>query len=760
MAEIVAESPPERHTRAVAPSRCDAYKARAMSRREPRSDAPDSSAGPTRDAWRAEVERGLGGRSYDDLAWRTDDGFTVEPLVTRGDVAQLAHLTGGAYRLLQRRKGWRVRELIVCGDPERSAELARAALASGADEIEIVLDALAQDAQEPEPFPEDGDADAQESWTAPGHGGVAVHRFEDFVRCLDGIDLAKVRVSVSGGEAALPALAWLVLLADRRGVPRARLAGELDLDPIARMTMRQLGVLEDGAGPPVFVSQRSTIEQVFDEAAAVIGFCARECPELRPIALDGQSWHLAGASPAIEVAATLAGAIECARRLAERGVDFDRFARASVLRVQVSHELLIELAKLRALRLLWAKVAHAFEAADGASLTPLVTAITSGRSRAQDFDLRTNLVRSAIAAFAAVAGGADSIAVFPFDDDPIAQDASAPTLARNQQLLLRHEAHLDRSADPFGGSFAVELLTDRVARAAWDELQAIESTGGLLAAIQNGHVAQRVEALAERRRAAFHRRERTVIGISRVVDPRLGARRQHDDAADAAEDERVEERLAAAQVHRARRNRRAVEDTLAELRAARGPAIVEAALLAADAGATAAEIAQAGWPPEGTGFRHHFVPVSSTDGADFEHVRDFVEQACSELGPHPVWLLPIGRAARARADFARDLLLAGGFLVEDPGPLADVAAARALVEQHAPAVVVLCGDDAEARAWLDALWPAIAARRPRPRVLVASRPGPEHDARVTEYLFAGADVLAALERLAADLFAGGETHGH
>src|SRR5690606_24964810 len=223
---------------------------------------------------------------------------------------------------------------------------------------------------------------------------------------------------------------------------------------------------------------------------AVVRFCAAECPGVRPLVVSGQEFHLAGAPPALELGATLAAALETATGLGERGIDFAAFPAAATVQLQVGHDLVREIGKLRALRLLWVRIGHAF-GADGDALRPRVLAITSGRQRSDAFDQHTNLVRSTVALFAAVAGGADSVLVTTFDEST---DPAAEELALDQHHLLREEGQLARTADPFAGSFAVESLTDALARRAFEHLVAIEQHGGLLAAAQSGFLLERITA--------------------------------------------------------------------------------------------------------------------------------------------------------------------------------------------------------------------------------------------------------------------------
>jgi methylmalonyl-CoA mutase len=692
-------------------------------------------AQPTLAEWVEKVESGLGGRSYATLFWQGLDGFAVPPLSTREETAALPHRA--ATDLLRARRGLAIRELIACADPVAANARAKRAVGRGADALEFTFDALAQDARDPrdalaEGDAVDGDHDSLEGVVLPGDGGVAIHRRADLEAALDGIDLASTELWFSAGEVALPALAQWLQIADARGVPRAQLSGGLDVDPIARLTHRRLDFVgDDGVG-----AQRAAPEPVFGETIAALRVCAAECPQVRPVVLDGQAFHLAGTAQATEIGATIAASIDIARRLAARGVDFDTLARGASLRVQVSHELLPEIAKIRALRLLWAKVAAACGASPMASV-PTVLAVTSGRFRAENHDQRTNLVRTALASLGAAVGGADGILCTTWNED--AEDDAAADLARDQVLLLREEAQLGRVADPAGGSAAIEQLTHEIAKNAWSRVQQIEREGGFVEAARNGLLAEMLEAGERDRERAFHTRRRALVGVSRFADPELGGDARAEPGPDLGEVllERYLDGLEERDPTRA-------ESAIAALGSHAAERFFDHALSDDAAHATMAELATATWPPEGVVYEHRFAPVAATDGSAFEELRARAE----ELDERPaVVLVPFGpaRHARARADFARDLFLALGLPVADPGAVPESIDTSSLPEA---AILVLCSDDAS---YPDAAAQVRGALGPDDRriVLLAGPPLPDlGPGLVHGVVHRGMDVIS----FASDLF--------
>ncbi|MBK8975881.1 MAG: hypothetical protein IPM29_08130 [Planctomycetes bacterium] len=697
---------------------------------------------PDLTAWQKQLERDLRDRNADSIAWRTADDFVLPALSTRADLGDLPHLQ--ALPLLQARAGWQVRELVTESAPPAAALRARQALARGADEIEFCLDSLAHDAREPEPETEpaaEDDEDLLAGWTAPGDGGVSIHSRADFDAALDGVDVAAASVWFSAGEGALAVLAWHLRRAAELGVDPATLRGGVDVDPIARLTMRQVAMPDDYT----LLSRRADERSVFEETAAIVTGCARHCPDFRPLVIDGQQYHLAGASHGFELGATLAAVVDTARRLQPFGVDFDTLARAATLRVQVGHELLLEIAKLRALRLLWARIAHAFGARPEA-LVPRVLAVTSGRQRADEFDQRTNLLRTTIASFAAVTGGCDSLIVLSYDD--AVDDATEVDLARSQQLLLRDEAHLARVADPVAGSYAIERLTDALGRRAFAVLQEIEAEGGLIATMRSGWLADRILGQEQAREKAFRVRRKVLVGVTRFADLELGGPAPRPEPEpEALGQERVRRHL-----QRMRnRDHAAVHDFLATLRDS-GPDLVAHAVSDRADHATLAEISTARWPAPGVDFEHRFLPLAAGDAHEFEDLRLWAELRRDSGEPVPeVLLLPLGPVgmARARADFARDLFLVGGFEVRDAGLLASADAALATLDARQPGIAVLCSDDASYPALVDAL--AEPCRDRGVQLVIAGRVDANLAARVDGSIHLGMDVVAFLDELQSSL---------
>ncbi len=649
-----------------------------------------------RDAWLKKVEKDLRGKPYAKLSWQTEDGSELPPVLDGSDLKDLPHLDDAPSSLLRQTRTWALREVVNCPRPADAAEAASRAVEQGADQIEIALDAVALDAATPEARPEDeDDVLAQAMWTAPGTNGVAIHRQKDLERALATIDLQKTYLCFTTGEVTRPILDGLLNLAKDHGVGTKALHGELDFDPITRLCHRELEVEDDHT----YRAHHVTTEHVFEEGAAIARECAEHCPGIRPIIVDGQGHHLGGASAAQEIAFIIATLTETVRGFLDHDLPIDTIAKSLTVRVQVSHDLLTEIAKLRALRLLWAKVMCAYRASE---IQPRIHATSSERARAIDHDVRTNILRTSIATFAAVIGGADSISVGDFDSEIARQTKQSRAIARNQQHLLREESQLDRVADPAGGSYSVEVLTDRLARSAWKTFQEIETEGGMLAAMKSGTLNDAVVDTADARDLRFRKRQQTLVGISRYADPSREGERN------APTDEAVGEELLS--------------------------------VFEQGEGKTFAELARANWPTEDKVIEHHYAPVGVPDGHEYEDIRTLSKDYADDFGECPKVLLASFGAlkwANARADFARDLFGVGGFPVVERGVFDSTDAIQLAVAEERAAIVVFCADDES--------YPSLLAETALPEGTLRVVAGKPNDTLSADYfVHIGADVVTLL----------------
>lgn len=429
---------------------------------------------PSREAWMRLVEGVLKGAAFDRrLVSRTYDGLRIEPLYPRAEPApQPGRAQAGR---------WRVAARVDHPDPAEANRLALLDLEGGADTLVIAL----------------------EGAPAARGFGLRAGTVDDLDRALSGVMLDLIHLSVEAPPFAARSAADLVLgLLARRGLDSAALSIEIGVDP--------LGDMARTGAPPA-----GSDALMADAAALLRDLRARGLsgPQLR---VDGRPWHEAGASEAQELAAMLASGVALLRGLEANGTALEEARDALAFLAVADADEFLTVAKLRALRRLWARV----EAACGLEPRPLrLTAETAWRMTTRQ-DPWVNMLRATVAAFSGAVGGADAISILPFTAALGLPDAFARRVARNTGLVLMEEGQLWRVEDPAAGAGGFEALTDGLCAAAWRAFQEIEAEGGLAASLAAGAVQARVAAVAaERARAIAHRRD-PLTGTSEFPDIR------------------------------------------------------------------------------------------------------------------------------------------------------------------------------------------------------------------------------------------------
>lgn len=431
----------------------------------------DDFAPAPRAAWEALAAKTLKGGTVERLRSRTADGIVVEPLYEAAE-APCPVRAGPA---TDPRRPWDVRAIVDHADPARANADALADLENGAGSLLLTLD-------------------------PSGAAGVAVGGREDLARVLDGVLLDLAPVALDAGFMGPLVADWLAEAA--KGGPAAPLA--FNLDPLSAWATA-------GAGP-------GPIKAHLARAAETAARHAATYPKARAFLASGRPAHEAGGSDGWELGLALASTVAYARALTEAGLSVEEALSRITLGLSADAEYFATIAKLRAARLLWAKLASAFEAA-----APAVLEVRSSRRVLARLDAWTNLLRLTAAGFGAAAGGADAVILEPFTAPLGAKGGGRPSplarrQARNIQLVLMEEAALGRVADPAGGSGHIEALTDGLARAGWAAFQTIERAGGVVAALEAGLVAEAVARARGLREDAYADDEAGLVGVTRFPD--------------------------------------------------------------------------------------------------------------------------------------------------------------------------------------------------------------------------------------------------
>ncbi|MFF5262331.1 methylmalonyl-CoA mutase family protein [Actinomadura viridis] len=412
------------------------------------------------------------------------DGVPVAALYTRDDSAPgrpgLAPRLRGVRPEGEGLAGWDVRQRHAHPDPAVTREAILADLENGATSV----------------------------WLELGETGPPVAALAEVLRGVH-LDLAPV-VLDAGGRTREAAEALLALVTERGQAARA--AGNLGADPLGLLARTGAEGFAQASGEP-------SVEAALESAAALAARCAREFPGIRAVTVDATPFHDAGGGDAEELGGAIAAGVAYLRALTAAGLTLDEAFGQLEFRVAVNADQFMSIAKLRAARRLWARVAEVCDssgaAGEGAGETrvALLHAVTSAAMMTRR-DPWVNMLRTTVATFAAGVGGADAVTVQPFDLRIGLPDGFARRIARNTQTLLLEESSLARVVDPAGGSWYVERLTEELARAAWDRFTEIERAGGAAAALESGLVAERIAATWERRRRDIARRTAPLTGVS------------------------------------------------------------------------------------------------------------------------------------------------------------------------------------------------------------------------------------------------------
>jgi methylmalonyl-CoA mutase N-terminal domain/subunit len=453
--------------------------------------------------------------------------------------------TRGVYPTMYRGRLWTMRQYAGFGDAEESNRRYRYLLAQGQTGLSVAFDLPTQIGY---------DSDAPMARGEVGRVGVAIDSLEDMERLLDGLPLDKVSISMTINATAATLLALVVAAAERRGIPPERLSGTLQNDILKEYAARGTYIY-----PP-----EPSMRLVTD----VIAWCAEHAPRWNPISISGYHMREAGCTAVQEVAFTLADGIAYVEAALARGLDVDAFAPRLSFFFNAQMDLLEEVAKFRAARRLWARIMkERFGAKDPRSMMLRFHAQTAGSAlTAQQVD--NNVVRVTLQALAAVLGGCQSLHTNAKDEALALPTEESVRLALRTQQIIAHESGVTLSADPLGGSFYVEDLTDRIEAEAAAIIARLDAMGGAVAAIARGVVQREIQESAYRLQRAIEAGERIVVGVNayQVEEPPPADILRIDPALEARQVERLRQL-------RARRDGAAVAAALARLgQAARDPA--------------------------------------------------------------------------------------------------------------------------------------------------------------------------------------------
>jgi methylmalonyl-CoA mutase len=442
------------------------------------SQTPDFRPATLEDWARAAAKSAPGGR-LDALEWVTPDGITVKPLYTAADLQGLPHadtLPGfepyirGPQATMYAVRPWTIRQYAGFSTAEESNAFYRKALAAGGQGVSVAFDLATHRGYDSDHPRVTGDV---------GKAGVAIDSVEDMKVLFDGIPLDKVSVSMTMNGAVLPVLAGYIVAAEEQGVAQDQLSGTIQNDILKEFMVRNTYIY-----PP---------EPSMRIIGDIIEYTASHMPKFNSISISGYHMQEAGANQALELAFTLAD-----------GKEYVKTALAFYL----------EIAKMRAARLLWCRIMKGFGAKNPKSLMLRTHSQTSGWSLTEQ-DPYNNIVRTTIEAMAAVFGGTQSLHTNSFDEAIALPTEFSSRIARNTQLIIQEETHITNVIDPWAGSYLMEKLTQDMADAAWAIIEEVEAMGGMTRAVDSGWAKLKIEAAAAEKQARIDGGKDVIVGVNK-----------------------------------------------------------------------------------------------------------------------------------------------------------------------------------------------------------------------------------------------------
>ncbi|MEU3347605.1 methylmalonyl-CoA mutase [Streptomyces sp. NPDC006700] len=456
---------------------------------------------PARDGgdgeWHTALKRATGG---DDLLWRTPEGIPVKPLYTGRDLEGLDFLgtypgaapyLRGPYPTMYVNQPWTIRQYAGFSTAEESNAFYRRNLAAGQKGLSVAFDL---------PTHRGYDSDHPRVTGDVGMAGVAIDSIYDMRQLFDGIPLDRMTVSMTMNGAVLPVLALYIVAAEEQGVPPEKLAGTIQNDILKEFMVRNTYIY-----PP-----KPSMRIISD----IFAYTSQRMPRYNSISISGYHIQEAGATADLELAYTLADGVEYIRAGRDAGLDVDAFAPRLSFFWAIGMNFFMEIAKLRAARLLWAKLVRQFDPQNAKSLSLRTHSQTSGWSLTAQ-DVFNNVMRTCVEAMAATQGHTQSLHTNALDEALALPTDFSARIARNTQLLIQQESGTTRVIDPWGGSAYVEKLTYDLARRAWQHIQEVEQAGGMAQAIDAGIPKLRVEEAAARTQARIDSGRQPVIGVNK-----------------------------------------------------------------------------------------------------------------------------------------------------------------------------------------------------------------------------------------------------
>lgn len=678
---------------------------------------------PQFEAWQKEAERLLG--SATDAASRSaveTPGFEWRPIFRDQDLSDLP-LENWRNSLISDQADWAILQEFPFPDPERFNKELRVGLEHGLSGIYLRLDRAGRLGLDPE----------QARVGDIGWGGVSVTTADDLAKVIENIPLEKQPILFDCGPSPLVGLGLLNRLAKLREISLDSLTGGLLVDPLGSLATE--GVLP------------CKLAQIFDELAAATEKTA-SMNRFTVANITAVPYQEAGLTAPEQIGSFLATGVSYLKEMEARSISPEQLQAKLSFTVSVGSNLFVEIAKLRAVRLVWGRL---MELAEIPETTPLPQLhVCSLKANRTVHDRHVNLLRGTAESFAAILGGASSLMIAPIDQAHGLPDSFSLRMARNTQLILAEESRLGDIIDPAGGSYYIEKLTDAIAKQAWNKFTEIETMGGMTHALKTGLIHQWVSESIARRSERLTRRKDVIVGTSRYIDLSEKQPKVDTPHLEQLHDLRVKH------ITNHKNSRSLSSDSLKNVSdiwsSARDKIIEELSTLAND-GATIGELSKAlrGDIPSA----ERIGPLTEFKPAEiYEHHRATVKRYETKHGGLPkINLAVIGDQAQLspRIEFTRDFFAVAGYRTTYNQPYTDIDRAVCEIVSAKPTLVVLIGASKQYIDLVPAFCSSLRDELPETPIALAGYPEEDIDrfrkAGIAEFIYDGMDVHAGLLRL-------------
>ncbi|KAL6486325.1 hypothetical protein MHYP_G00057170 [Metynnis hypsauchen] len=451
------------------------------------------------EAWASLAKKQLKGKNPEDLIWRTPEGISIKPVYTQTDTAKVADelpgifpYTRGPYPTMYTFRPWTIRQYAGFSTVEESNKFYRDNIKAGQQGLSVAFDL---------PTHRGYDSDNPRVHGDVGMAGVAIDTVEDMKMLFDGIPLERMSVSMTMNGAVIPILAMFIVTGEEQGLDKALLTGTIQNDILKEFMVRNTYIF-----PP---------EPSMHAIADIFAYTSKHMPKFNSISISGYHLQEAGADAILELAYTIANGLEYCRTGIKAGLTIDEFAPRLSFFWGIGMNFYMEIAKMRAARRLWATlIKEKFQPKNSKSLLLRTHCQTSGWSLTEQ-DPYNNVIRTVIEAMAAVFGGTQSLHTNSFDEALGLPTVKSARIARNTQIIIQEESGIPKVADPWGGSYMMEALTNDVYSAALKFINEIEEMGGMARAVAEGIPKLRIEECAARRQARIDSGSEVIVGVNK-----------------------------------------------------------------------------------------------------------------------------------------------------------------------------------------------------------------------------------------------------